>query len=124
MTDPTTHSGDLLTWLDTAIRRRENTARAVGWASIRSSDYGPGTKYLTLRRPGQSTNTPALEANLADHIALHDPASVLRRCAADRKLLESLKSVIEGDYIDDGEPVLAEHVLSILAEGYGWTADA
>lgn len=144
MTNPTT-SGDILAWLDTAIRRRENTARAVGWDSIRSSDYGWGTKYLTLRRPDQSTNTPALEVGLADHIALNDPAAVLRRCAADRKLIaahgpwtdeeRTLIGVPASDQSCKGwgfnnqeEPMVADYrhcpVLLALAEGYGWTAGA
>jgi hypothetical protein len=53
-------------------------------------------------------------------MAAHDPAAVLRRITADRKLLDDLERVVKGDYIDDGELPLAEHVIRGLAEGYGW----
>lgn len=61
-------------------------------------------------------------SDVARHIALHDPASVLRRCAADRKIVEgcqeTLLAVADGseDY-DAG--VVARFVLHTLAEGYG-----
>lgn len=112
----------LLTWLDRAISEREDAARQAApgpWATDMDNDQVVAVDSVTVAdvfslSGGQLRST-------ALHIAANDPASVLRRCATDRKLLKSLKALIEGDYIDDGEPVLAEHVLGILAEGYGWT---
>lgn len=75
----------------------------------------------------------------ADHIARHDPQAVLRRCAADRKILEEHRPMGGGDPshyacygcgFDGGycpEPY-TEHVndcptLLALAEGYGLTEE-
>lgn len=69
----------------------------------------------------------------AEHIARHDPASVLRRCAADRKLLELHAQVPthEGSTETGCKLCLWEYswgcdvqagicdTVSILAEGYG-----
>ncbi|CAL9668752.1 hypothetical protein SUDANB145_07303 (plasmid) [Streptomyces sp. enrichment culture] len=118
----TAQGGDLLAWLETAIIDRETAARAASegpWEETGIGEYG-----WTVSAPnGALFETDDSDQGRADahYIALNDPESVLRRCAADRKLLASLKAVMEGDYIDDGEPVLAEHALAILAEGYGWT---
>lgn len=135
------HGGDILAWLDDAISRREKTARAVGWDTVQSGEYLWDTKYLILRRGDESLVTTELDPNLAEHVALNDPASVLRRCAADRKLLalHNTPGVIFPDaaYMDDnrwcvgcgfgndGEALTPEvndcPTLNALAEGYGWT---
>lgn len=77
----------------------------------------------------------------AKHITLHDPVSVLRRCAADRKLmaLHNVPAVVypnSGARADDRrcvgcgfdsheEPMVDDvndcPTLRALAEGYGWT---
>jgi hypothetical protein len=74
------------------------------------------------------------------HAALHDPAAVLRRIAADRKLIALHHPVIDrtgwrhGDY-GDVRPACAEcgsqdtatawpcDTIRFLAEGWGWTAE-
>lgn len=70
------------------------------------------------------------------HIALHDPASVLRRCASDRKILE-VHAPQGGDWepyaclgcgTDSEYGVLVDHTndcetLQALAEGYGLTEE-
>lgn len=57
------------------------------------------------------------------HIALHDPAAVLRRIAAERKLLAECQKVLA---VDDWEyndaPDLARATVRALAEGWGWQA--
>jgi hypothetical protein len=72
----------------------------------------------------------------AAHIALHDPASVLRRCAADRKIL-AIHAPQGGDWepyacegcgSDSEFGVLVDHTndcetLQALAEGYGLTEE-
>lgn len=136
--------GDLLARLKTAISAREEAARAVGWDSIETVDYLWSTKHLLLRRADESLATTELDADLAAHIALNDPQSVLRRCAADRKLLELHQAVpdhgrySEPECPDDcdgqhsgppvcmacrgyaGNPLQAPcHTMLALAEGYG-----
>jgi hypothetical protein len=69
----------------------------------------------------RDAHAEAEQAADAAFIAANDPAAVLRRIAAERKLVKGLARVIGGEYIDDGEPVLAEWVLTSLAEGWGWT---
>lgn len=64
-----------------------------------------------------------------DHIVLHDPTTVLRRCAADRKILEvhsSIGGACDGCGFDREDGYFIEQVndcptLLALAEGYGLT---
>ncbi|WP_446458691.1 DUF6221 family protein [Streptomyces rochei] len=144
----TAQGEDILAWLDHAIREREDAARCVGWDSIQSSEYMWGTKYLTLYRPGESKNTVEMDSDLADHITLHDPESVLRRCAADRKLMTLHQPVVCGAFgcdcdrkcktCDwtasqefDRKPAWGQvdhHIfpcptVRALAESYGWAAE-
>ncbi|WP_435606668.1 DUF6221 family protein [Streptomyces ardesiacus] len=133
-------TADLLAWLETAISEREAAARAVGYDEIETVDYLWGTKHLLLRRGDESKASTELDADLANHIALHDPASVLRRCAADRKLLDLHRPQQTGagfpdvqecrtcssDSLGDGYQYLMPAPcpsLLALAEGYGWTED-
>lgn len=120
-TDPrmSAQGGDLLAWLDTAITRREQAAREA--ARFHGPRWVRPIDTDKVRFSDDGIWFQALSDEIAEHIVYNSPESVLRRCAADRKLLESLKAVIQGDYIDDGEPVLAERVLELVAEGYGWT---
>ncbi|MEW1754160.1 DUF6221 family protein [Streptomyces angustmyceticus] len=96
---------DILAWLETAISRVEEAARHATQAPWHSHDthldHGGHTATILA---GADNNTELLawlptmshepwdEARNAwrnaDHIVMHDPRSVLRRCAADRKLLE------------------------------------
>ncbi|MFD3363650.1 hypothetical protein ACFWW5_11160 [Streptomyces albidoflavus] len=102
---------DILAWLDAAITRAESEA-----------GYSEGEFIFFDVGDGQ----------IADHYQhAGSPASVLRRCAVDRKLLE-----LHGGrghacpaYDYDGDlDEWARHydheacpVVQILAEGYGWT---
>ena len=78
----------ILVWLDDAIRERERTARnteSEGGQSWREDPFVYGVRDQANVMVVRSREDRA--ASIV-HIALNDPASVLRRCAADRKLLE------------------------------------
>lgn len=129
----TARGEDILAYLDRAITARENAARAVGYDTIETGNYLWGTKYLVLRRGDETKAAPEMDGSLADHIALNDPESVLRRCAADRRLVD-LYTITKrlAEHVDDADAVdlidaarknlrALESVVRILAEGYGWT---
>lgn len=123
--------GGILGWLDDALRQREHSARLAESEGGQqwSEDpfvYGVRDQTHTLAIRARENRT-----SLLAHIALNDPGSVLRRCAADRKTLELHggrgHSCPALDY--DGD--LDEHakfynhevcpVVQLMAEGYGWT---
>jgi hypothetical protein len=129
-----------LAFLRATLDAAESIARAAGgrseqvWkADLSGKDpLGQPSWPMTVRYVtdgqlrGAVANLPIMEERSEDrmrHIALHDPAAALRRIAADRKLIEDLARIIGGDYIDDGELPLAEHVLRLIAEGWGWTEE-
>ncbi|MFD6656930.1 DUF6221 family protein [Streptomyces parvus] len=73
-------------WIESEIQRQEKAARSADqgqWAATREKyeEWDGGVESSTA---GTVANCHAEEAQ---HIALHAPASVLRRCAADRKIL-------------------------------------
>ena len=133
----TAQGENILAWLDSAIARREQVAQTAaalqddpenGWGIVDDSSYAVPSKRRTISPHIGFTHEP----ESAEHIVLNNPADVLRRCAADRKLLE-----IHGGrghscpaYDYDGD--LDEHarfynhevcpVVQHLADGYGWTA--
>lgn len=133
----TAQGGDILAWLDAAITRVEKTAQATTerqpydeWDAVGAGTESESRRSL-WRVIGIATMNPTPAAyDLAQHIALHDPESVLRRCAADRKLLELHRPMdhegemavfcsecdVSGDY-----PYFPCQTLRILAEGYGWS---
>ncbi|WP_331764449.1 DUF6221 family protein [Streptomyces anulatus] len=134
----TAQGENILAYLDSAITATEQAAHAAAatdpapWTAATGTgptndhdrDAGNGLLINAADEPlwdCEESGTLCMTAAASIHVALHDPASVLRRCAADRKLIAALAAVINGDYIDDGEPVLAERVLCGIAEGYGWT---
>jgi Family of unknown function (DUF6221) len=53
-----------------------------------------------------------------EFIADNDPASVLRRCAADREIVEWY-SVVSNSAVSDGTKVALTKVIKLLARGYG-----
>jgi hypothetical protein len=138
----TGQGGDVLAWLDAALTRREEAARGAG------RSYGP--KWVRpidtdkVRVSDDDIWFQALSDEIAEHVVYNDPESVLRRCAADRKLLASHQPAAGVGYgpDDDDTPgaygeiasactscgTLNEwavhfpcHVVRTLAEGYGWT---
>ncbi|MFK8851289.1 DUF6221 family protein [Streptomyces sp. Ac-502] len=135
---------DILAWTENAISRIESIARAATerqpydeWDAA-----GAGTENDTARSHwevvaiARMKPTPAAY-DLAQYIALHDPASVLRRCTADRKLLELHEPRPDGSGFPDSLqcPTCSESggdgyqylvyapcpTLLAVAEGYGWT---
>ncbi|MFD8777486.1 DUF6221 family protein [Streptomyces sp. NPDC059916] len=123
----TAQGEDLLAWLDNAITAREDAARAVGYDQIETVDYLWETKYLLLRRGDEAKASTELDATLADHIAANDPASVLRRCAADRKLIYEVRRTAENAKSRPWDPMYGPYAdamlaaAKVVAEGYGWT---
>jgi len=142
----TAQGGDLLAWLETAITEREDAARLATQGVWRTHDthldLGGHTATVLVGERNDTellawlptmSHAPWDEArnawNNAEHIAANDPASVLRRCAADRKLLElhAQDSLPNGIDLDEcrtcggvNEPWPCPTLLT-LAEGYGWT---
>ncbi|GAA0500780.1 DUF6221 family protein [Streptomyces olivaceiscleroticus] len=137
--------GDILAWtkdaIDTVATKAE-AAKAFGDGFAPGSeapDYvygtGDGGPYLRVVIPGFEGQT---EAGV-EHFAQHSPIAVLRRCAADRKLLELHKPVIlrggSGARYFETTTVCSscepprqflEHAypcptVLTVAEGYGWT---
>ncbi|WP_435606565.1 DUF6221 family protein [Streptomyces ardesiacus] len=128
----TAQGEDILAWLETAISERETAARAASegpWEETGIGDYG-----WTVSAPtGALFETDDTDQGRADthYIALNDPESVLRRCAADRKLLglhggrahECSVFDRQGD-VDNCAWIPESDVCStihLVAEGYGWT---
>jgi hypothetical protein len=134
----TAQGGDILAWLESAIMRRESAAKSASpgpWVPGGIGDYG-----WTVHTGVRSVETEDSEIGQADakHIALNSPSATLRRCAADRKLLELHRPdgsacVVcagpeESDENSEGEyewsrpglPFPCPTVVAI-AEGYGWT---
>ena len=134
----TAQGEDILAWLDSAITRRESAASVASpgpWVQGGIGDYG-----WTVRTGIRSVETEDSEIGQADarHIALNSPSAVLRRCAADRKLLELHRPQQDGsgfpdsvqcrtcseDSLGDGYQYLVYApclTIVALAEGYGWT---
>lgn len=122
---------DLVSRLLAAIEETEQAARACGGApwvddvpamvhvdpvAIRDSKWSLGH----LGYVASADNSPIGDAYRA-HIVRNDPASVLRRCAADRRLLKRLVEVSNPQYLkhSPGVQVLVEFTLGQLAAGYG-----
>lgn len=129
---------NVLSWLDDAIRSREQTAfdalnreRGADWQANGESvqvagGFDPDSDVFKETVVfGQGSPT----AEQAHHIAANDPAAVLRRCAADRKILDGLwdlsqLSAAPGQPIGIVEQMALDAIrstLQLLASGYGWT---
>lgn len=142
----TAQGGDLLAWLDTAISRREQTARLAADA-VGGPSWDGWSREVSVHPPGNDTVADGvmygdlyepMKQEACDHIAANDPESVLRRCAADRKLIAAhpiTRDVIAvqpdgthgfGCAVCHNEDLLTLgdgwcDSLRALAEGYGWT---
>jgi hypothetical protein len=123
---------DLHGWLSQQIDAVEAVARAA--ASDGTPDWYTKNHFAVADGDGDAVayNEGNPTPDQARHIALHDPAGVLRRCAADRKIL-NLHAPAGGNWepyaclgcgSDSEYGVLVDHVndcetLRALAEGYG-----
>lgn len=138
----TAQGEDILAWTNDAIIERETVALAAaalqddpenGWGIVDDSSYAVPSKRRFISPHIGLTHEP----ESAEHIVLNNPASVLRRCAADRKLLELHAPQPDGTGFPDGMqcrtcsqdggdgyqylvPTPCPTVVA-LAEGYGWT---
>lgn len=101
---------DLIERLRAAIDATERIAQAASGDSVFD-----GTGIVTGPR-----GSAVLLSTAARHIARHDPASVLRRCAADRKILDWLAEGhcnhgFSGHLLSPADP---DDVRDALAEAY------
>ena len=131
--------GGILAYLDAAITQFERVATAAaalqgdpenGWGIVDNSAYAQPSQARHISPHIGLTHEP----EPAEHITLNNPAAVLRRCAADRRLLKlhggwahSCPAFDEdGDY--DGQVHFYNHeicpTIQHLAESYGWTESA
>jgi hypothetical protein len=122
---------DLHGWITQQIDKTEHQARAA--AELQAPQWTcPSTGVVDLGDDLIATG----DRDVAYHIALHDPAMVLRRCTADRKILEVHKPYGGrgyGGHACTGCGELSEDwavdhtngcpTLLALAEGYGLTPE-
>lgn len=138
----TAQGGDILAWTIDAITARESVAQTAadlqddpenGWGIVNDSAYAVPSKRRTISPHIGFTHEP----ESAEHIVLNNPAVVLRRCAADRKLLELHAPQPDGTGFPDGMQCRTcsedggdgyQYLLRFpcptvigVAEGYGWT---
>ncbi|MGY0065139.1 DUF6221 family protein (plasmid) [Streptomyces sp. LZ34] len=140
----TAQGEDILAWTENAITRVEKAALHATKGPWRTHDthldLGGHTATILVGR-GNDTEllawlpTMSHESwdetrnawNNADHIALNDPEAVLRRCAADRKLIYEVRRTAANAKSRPWDPIYAPYAdammqaLKVVAEGYGWT---
>ncbi|MEV5129273.1 DUF6221 family protein [Streptomyces sp. NPDC053705] len=136
----TAQGEDILAYLDRAITATERTAHAAADA-VGGDRWSGADREVVVDLPGGDIIADGvtygdmyepMKQQASDHIALNDPASVLRRCAADRKLIALHGPVGEWDlgckgcgFNNQEESMVDRYqdcpVLRALAEGYGWT---
>lgn len=130
----TAQGEDVLAWLDSAVSAVEDIARATTdrqpndeWDAVGAGDEDDAARsHWEVVGIATMKPTPAA-SDLAQHIALHDPASVLRRCAADRMLIYEVRRTAQNAKDRPWDPMYgpyAEAMLAaakVVAEGYGWT---
>jgi hypothetical protein len=123
---PEVHVTDLVEWLETAISEREAAARNAGgarWVTgvaniVQVDPKQIADDYFAFHRQGYvaSVESPAH----GDHIRLNDPDTVLRRCAADRKILELWHAARESAELHADAFSVMREAVQALAEGYGY----
>ncbi|MFH9389795.1 DUF6221 family protein [Streptomyces albidoflavus] len=132
---------DLLAWLAAAITAREQAARAAADA-VGGPSWDGSDREVSVSAPGNDTIADgvmygdlyeAMKQEACDHIAANDPASVLRRCAADRKLVAAFRKATGPRSLHTDDPRINGHregrdsallqALRFLAEGYGWNSE-
>lgn len=111
---------DLIASIRAAIDETERIARVADDASDRPWTL-TASATVDFAADGEFY---ALDARVADHIVHHDPAAILRRCAADRELLD-LHEHVPGDGINFtfAERDRSTDTIRALAEAYGLDVD-
>jgi hypothetical protein len=102
------HVTDLVEWLETAIGERERLARNVADTA--------DSWWVTRRSVSQDLDpvVTALHDSARTELARRfNPDAVLRRCAADRKILD-----LFDPRFSDSDPW--HDILRLMAEGYGY----
>lgn len=140
----TTQGDEIVAFLERAITATERAAQDAceGGAGRWQSGWCPEEELEEGETPGSGVVDERDKTVVYDegyptkpqsvHIALHDPESVLRRCAADRKLIaehgpfSTTDLSCKGCGLDSYEDMVTGYyencpVLGALAEGYGWT---
>ena len=133
----------IMVWLretmDAATRRAEAAATETGSAEweYRAAQFTHFTLNATSSPGFMVADVDYLDPAPGKFMADNDPAAVLRRIAADRKMLD-LHAPVTVEYEDDSPTTLAcrtcgSHfeyptrwpctTLRLLAEGYGWTKE-
>jgi len=123
---------DVVEWLQARLARMEHQANRA--SELQARDWSvPSTGVVDL---GDDL-LPTGDRDVAEHIALHDPAAVLRRVAADREQLAEHAPTPHAGYIvchecsplspaDAGVRTVSRlypcRTVLLLAEGWGWEA--
>ncbi|MFF6903495.1 DUF6221 family protein [Streptomyces hydrogenans] len=79
---------EIFDFVSAQLDEDERVAREVGYGRIVAVDYLWESQHLLLQREGESKATSELPAELAQHIARHDPDRVLAEVSFKRSLLE------------------------------------
>lgn len=143
-------NADPLAFLRDAMDEAEAVAQAIMWDGSGNKLTWELAASATIDVGGDDFGTG--DRTIANHVVAHDPATVLRRIAADRKLLADLLAekhqVVDGDCwytctaateehdggencddnrhgdpCDCGRDTRVHRRIQILAESYGWTAN-
>lgn len=129
--------------LDAAERDAEAATAATGGPHWRGSDSGLYSNDAS-NHPGPflADAYGYTDPRIVAHATRHDPAAVLHRIAADRKLLDDLLAEPHAvltpggstqiycdadsnlnEFCDCGRDARVERQLRLLAEGWGWTEE-
>ncbi|MBV6697468.1 hypothetical protein KV557_10060 [Kitasatospora aureofaciens] len=127
---PKSMPSDVASWLQSELDRVEQIAQAAAVADGPVWTYNPGDYWIISGSGGgplvYDEGTPT--GPQARHISLWDPQSVLRRVAADRRILAEHKIVRVLGWAADWQDSCAIcgsfqvpcRTVRLLAEGYGW----
>jgi hypothetical protein len=124
---------DLVSRLLEAIEKVEHTTElagpaVIGWAAYQHENGS--IKYCSpVARNGDVWVTGGAETEPSSVMVVFDPSSVLRRCEADRELVEAYAKVAEYDNWEDsyehatGRACGLGEAVRLLARGYGITEE-
>jgi hypothetical protein len=95
---------DLVKFLRARLDDDERDAQAVGYSTAEAVDGLWDSKFVQLRGSVTTYNTTELPADLAVHMARHDPARVLAEVDAKRRLLDKTHPELQwADSAAEGE---------------------